>query len=265
MKKLNYLLLSSLFLGTFMLSSCGGDDGLEPIDISVTGVPTITIDENPASNATLATLKGAVNRGDIAFSLSDQNPAGAMVINATTGELTVADASLFDFETNPTLTAKGNATVEGITESATITVKLNNVAETVTAPDATFTIAENPADGAEIGTLMGTTDAGTITYDFPPNSINPAGIAISTTGIVTVTDPSQFDFESNETIAFNYQASNGADMKTGSVTINITDVDERPVQERLHTGEKPSAIVASGVTVDSLYGKNYGSVKFSGD
>ncbi len=59
--------------------------------------------------AVLVPISASVNRGDLSYQLTDQTPAGAMTNNAATGELTVADSSLFDFELNETLTATGTA------------------------------------------------------------------------------------------------------------------------------------------------------------
>jgi hypothetical protein len=39
--------------------------------------------------------------------LFEEAPAGALSINATTGELTVKDTAKFDFETDATIKAKG--------------------------------------------------------------------------------------------------------------------------------------------------------------
>ncbi len=68
MKKINYL-FALCFASFAFLIGCDGDDEPAPIELSVTGIPTITIDENPTNGAVLATLDGKVNRGDLAFSL----------------------------------------------------------------------------------------------------------------------------------------------------------------------------------------------------
>jgi surface protein len=121
-------ILASLLLLCLFQSCDKDDDTPAPIEITFNGI-TFTIAENPTNGQVIGELPASVNRGDLAFSLKDQDPAGAMAINPTSGQLTVLDASKFDFETNPTVTATGVVTVEGVEKTALITVNLNDVAE----------------------------------------------------------------------------------------------------------------------------------------
>lgn len=123
MKKINYLFFALLTMSSLLLSSCGDDE--DPINITPDGI-TLSANENLKNGAVIGSFNVTTNRGVIAYALTDQNPAGAMAINGETGELTVANASLFDFETNPTITATPEATVEGVSKSAQITVNLTN-------------------------------------------------------------------------------------------------------------------------------------------
>ena len=252
MRKLTLFSILSIF-GLLFIISCD-DDSPAPLELTLNAIPAITIDENPNNGQVLATLSGTTNQGDLAFSLTNQNPAGAMAIDSQSGELTVADSSLFDFEANPTLTATGNVTAEGETKSATITVNLNNVGDVITLSNFTFSIAENPSNGQVIGTVSGTIDVGTLTYSFISN---PGSVAMNSNGQITVTDASYFDYESVTTFTLPFKATDGSLETTSEVTINITDVDEKTVQQRLDEGEKPSSILNSGVSIDSLYGKTF--------
>ncbi len=47
------------------------------------------------------TVIGSTNQGNITFSITQQTPNGAFAIDSNTGELTVVDGSLFDFENTP--------------------------------------------------------------------------------------------------------------------------------------------------------------------
>jgi surface protein len=123
-------IFASLLLILSFQSCDKEDDTPAPIEITFNGI-TFTIPENPTNEQVIGELPASVNRGDLAFSLKDQDPAGAMAINPTSGQLTVLDASKFDFETNPTVTATAVATVEGVEKTATITVTITDVVEAV--------------------------------------------------------------------------------------------------------------------------------------
>ena len=144
-----------LFPAVFLvLWSC--KDTIEAL-IMVTATDfTVTIDENPINGQSLGTLVATSSSGVASFSLTTESPAGAFSVNPVSGELTVADASLFDFETNPVLTGTFTATNGATSDVANITVNLNDVVEAVSATDFTVTILENPSNGQSLGTLVAT-------------------------------------------------------------------------------------------------------------
>ncbi len=207
--KTKNLLFACTIAGALFLSSCGSEDEpvvpVVPIELSVTSIPTITIDENPENGDELATLSGTVNRGDIVFSLSNQNPAGAMAVDATTGKLTVADASKFDFETNPTLTATANATVEGETKSTTITVNLNDLVEPDIDLVAFYQFNGNGTDekGAKNAEIRGAT---------PTTGVNGTANSAYTTGSgkYLAIDSSLVDIQKDFSIALWLKADNNS-------------------------------------------------------
>ena len=99
--KLTQVLAFSLFIG---LVSCSDDDDDAPPSIEVSNF-SVTVDENQAADTVLGTVAATGTDGVFAYSIASQSPAGSIAIDAATGEITVADASSFDFETNPTITA----------------------------------------------------------------------------------------------------------------------------------------------------------------
>lgn len=121
-----------LILLTIVLHiSCSSDDGTVVVNLQDL---TVSVDENPANGDTVGTVQSDAPTTN--FSISSQTPAGALGIDATTGELMVADASLFDFETNPTITA--NITADNTANTAIITIDLNDLFES-TVPGGTNT------------------------------------------------------------------------------------------------------------------------------
>lgn len=126
--RLIYLIL----LVTYFIQSCedSNDDVNNAITISISDF-TINIDENPTADLSLGTVQATTNQGSINFSITGQTPGQAIEINAATGEITVLTEGLFDYETNPIITGIVRAENSGVSETAIITINLNDVNEVV--------------------------------------------------------------------------------------------------------------------------------------
>ncbi|MCB4807166.1 cadherin repeat domain-containing protein [Tamlana sp. 62-3] len=83
-------------------------------------------DENPTNGDAVGTIQ-AVGSGTLSFSITSQIPSGALSVNPSTGALSVADASLFDFETNPIISAEVTIIDVSNTETASVTINLNDL------------------------------------------------------------------------------------------------------------------------------------------
>jgi len=133
MKKMkNTLKLSNLFAFIVLLTafSCNSDDeGNSIINAIQLQDLTVTIDENPTNGQVvgMVTTTQTVGGGTLVFSITSQTPTGALSIDASTGELSVVDAMLFDFETNPVITA--TVSVDGAVNTGAITINLTNINE----------------------------------------------------------------------------------------------------------------------------------------
>ncbi|WKN43122.1 BspA family leucine-rich repeat surface protein [Tunicatimonas pelagia] len=186
----------------------------------------VTINENPSNGQSLGKINTTNASGAVTFSFAAQNPAGTFALNDSTGELTVADSAKFDFETNPTLTAQIIATVGTATDTAQVTITLNDVDETmITATNFSVTMDENPTNGQVLGTVQASSP---MTLSFSLTSQTPAGaMAINaTTGELTVAQASAFDYETNQTLTANFEVTNGPNTETGTITITLNDVNE---------------------------------------
>ncbi|PQJ20616.1 cadherin repeat domain-containing protein [Tenacibaculum sp. SG-28] len=126
----NHKLFYLLVILTFFIISCedSNDDVNDTISISISDF-SISIDENPTANSSLGIVQATTNQGDITFSITEQTPKQAIQINASTGEITVLTESLFDYETNPIVTGIVRAENSGISETASITINLNDINE----------------------------------------------------------------------------------------------------------------------------------------
>ncbi len=216
---------------------------------------TVTIDENPTNGQVLGTVpiggSGASN-----FDITSQTPEGALSIDASTGELTVDNAALFDFETNPVITA--TISVVDAENPATVTINLNNINE-LSVQDLTVAFDENPTDGQVVDAIQ-VNGGGTLSFSI--TSQTPAGALNinASTGELTVADPNLFDFETNPVITATIQVEDAADTTMVTATINLNDVDEIIVQD-LNTSmdENPS----TGDTIGTLLATGGGSLTYA--
>lgn len=123
------LSLIVLLSGFIFLNSCNDDETTSNPDISITASNFNTqIDENPSSGDVLGTISATVNDGStLTFEITSESAAGAFAIDANSGQLSVANASLFDFERSAVLTATITISSGDISESITASVGLNDV------------------------------------------------------------------------------------------------------------------------------------------
>jgi len=210
----------------------------------------VTIDENPAEGQAIGSLQTIGNA--LGFAITSQTPSGAMGIDFNSGELTVLDASLFDFETNPVLTA--TVSIKDADNPVTVTVNLENVIE-VTAQDLTVSIDENPTDGQVLGTVQANSNS-TLAFSFTSQSPMGAMAIDAATGELTVIDPNLFDFETNPVITAEISVTDGAETATATATINLNDVDEvsatntdLTIDENPSNGDVVGTLQASGTNV----------------
>ena len=126
-KLLNYLTVLLIML---VFQACSDEDSTEPTPGAVTITTnsfTASIDENPNNGDVIGTVSATASDGSaLTFSLSAQSVAEALALDANTGELTVADASVFDYETNPTITAAYTASNGTAEATGTINITIND-------------------------------------------------------------------------------------------------------------------------------------------
>ena len=122
-----FLFLFSIFI---MISCSKDSDNAIPTETSITTSDfSITMDENPENGQIIGAIIGETNEGSISFSIIEQSPESAFSIDASTGELKVADATLFNFEVNPIITGTVKVANGTLFEIATVTINLNDLEE----------------------------------------------------------------------------------------------------------------------------------------
>ncbi|MBI5759286.1 MAG: cadherin repeat domain-containing protein, partial [Planctomycetales bacterium] len=191
-----------------------------------------------AENSTLGTVVGTVSASDVdaadvlSFAIMAGNTGGAFAIDTTTGQITVFNPSLLDFESLPawTLTVRVTDT-SGLFDTAGITINLNDVNENPDILSTTFNLSENLTAGTLVGTATASdVDFGdTLTYTITAGNAGGAFSIDATTGQVTVSNPSLLDFESSPVWTLTVRvADSGGLFDTATVTVNLTNANEAP-------------------------------------
>jgi hypothetical protein len=234
----------------------------------VLGAPA---DVNPAANSVVEGAANGTAVGITASAIDPNGPAttyaltdnagGRFAIDPNSGIVTVANSGLIDYETAP-----GHAygiTVQA-TNAAVVTSKNFSIGVTDAAPSAPVDndgAVNSVVEGAAAGTLAGITahatdvNGGTVTYSLIGNA---HGFTINaTTGVISVADPSQIDFETapGGVYQITAQASDGTLPSTQTFTIAVTDVapstpvDNNPAANSIIEGA--AAGTAVGITASA--------------
>ena len=208
---------------------------LTDVDENVNQAPqildqTFSVDENSADGTVVGTVDSFDPDGDaLTFSITAGNISSAFALDAVTGELTVNDGTILDFETTPTFSLTVEVSDGGLTDDATITIDLNDVFDTNVAPeinDQVFSVAENSANGSAVGAVSAT-DANGDELSFSILSGNTNGaFELSTDGELTVGNVTELDFEISPSFDLIVEVSDGLLSASATITVDLTDVDE---------------------------------------
>ncbi|MGZ2370021.1 Ig-like domain-containing protein, partial [Ancylomarina sp. YFZ004] len=216
----------------------GGDTDHAIVNLIDNDPAANTISENVLADALVHITAFATDEdGDnITYELVD-NAAGRFKIDANTGVVTVADASLIDFEINEShiikIKAKSsdNSTVE---ENFTILVTDEDgdtdhpITDLIDNEERENVISENAINDAPVHITAHATDLDddAITYHLIDDDNGRFKIE-ELSGEVTVKDESQIDFESNASHSIRIEARSADGSKiAGDFPIFVTDVDD---------------------------------------
>ena len=211
---------------TFTIAVTNANETPSAADISV------NIAENAGTNAVIGSVTASdPDAGDtVSYAITGGNTDGAFAIDAN-GQITVADGTLLDHETAPSRTLTVTVTdAGGLTDTATVTIGVNDVNEAPTVADASFNIAENAGTNAVVGSVTGSDpDAGdTISYAITGGNTDGA-FAIDANGQISVANGTLLDHETapSRTLTVTVVDAGGL-TDTATVTIGVTDVNEAP-------------------------------------
>ena len=220
---------------TFTVSVTDVNDN-DPI---ITASQSFSVDENSADGASIGTV--AATDADLTattyqdWTIAGGNTNNAFAINSSTGEITVANSSELDYESGATSYTLSLTVSDGTNtssaETVTINVKdLNDNAPVITSSQL-FSVDENSANGASVGTATATdADVTATTYQdwkITGGNTNNAFAIDPSTGEITVATSSQLDTETTPSYTLSLTVSDGANTSSAeTVTININDLND---------------------------------------
>jgi hypothetical protein len=216
-----------------------------PTDLSLLGD---TVTENAANGTLVGTVTGTdPDSGDTkSYSFTD-SASGRFAINSATGEITVANSSLLDYESATSHTVTVRVTDSGgLTYDETFTINLTNVNEAPTGADAIVTIIEDTAHTLTT-TNFGFSDVdasdslSAVRIDTLPGawSLTLSGVAVTPGQVITVADITAGNLVFTPTAnangtgyascTFSVRDSNNAyDTAPNTLTFNVTAVNDAP-------------------------------------
>jgi hypothetical protein len=241
-------------------------------EISDVDTGSNTIGENAAPGTSTGIVVGAVD-GDLSdsieYGLSD-DADGAFTIDPESGEIFVADPSLIDAESSPTVSIEVTATSsDGSVTSRTFEIAVEDenefdVTPVVDSGAAPNEIAETASAGDPVGVTGVATDADStdsnVTYSLTENP-NDAFAIDAETGEVTVADPSGLDFESAQSMQIEVTATS-EDGSTSSQTFDIAVTDSNEFDVSAVTD---SDVAADSVSESASAGDSVGVTAFAAD
>ena len=240
-------------VGTDLTSIYAAQEGLRlyfRADFSSNHPPTIadqafTIAENTPNGG----LVGTVSASDpdpgqtLTYAITAGNTSGALAINASTGQITVANTAALDFETTPSFGLTVEVTDDGapaLSDSATVTVNLTNINDAPSftkGPDQTVNEDAAAQTVSPWATAISDRDGGTQTLTFNiSGNTNPglflAGPAVSSTGVLTYTPAANAHGAATITLVLKDNggtANGGADTSPAQIfTITVNPVNDAP-------------------------------------
>ncbi|GKS68322.1 hypothetical protein W03_03260 [Nitrosomonas sp. PY1] len=231
------------------------DSNEAPIDLSLTG-------NTVAENAPNGTLIGTVTEidpdgGDTPSYSLMYNLGGRFAINSSTGEITVANTTLLDYEaaTSHNITVRTTDS-SGLAYDKTFTINLTDSNEAPT--DLSLTgnaVTENAANGTSIGTVAGTDPDNGDTLSYTLTNTAGGRFAInSSTGEITVANGTLLDYETATSHDITVRITDSGGLTYDKVfTINLTDINEAPTDLNL-TGNTVAENATNGTPVGMIAG-----------
>lgn len=203
-----------------------------------------SVPENTTVNSTIGQIT-AVDPEGTALSFTIQgNNSTPFTIN-TDGSIQLNEALDFETTTEYTLDAQVADSANN-TAAATLTFTITDINEAPSIDPQEITVPENQATNSVLGQVTATDpENDALTYSELAN--NNAPISVTTNGVVTLTQP--LDFETTSSYVINIQVSDTAGNSTNSIlTLTVANINEPPVAQDDNVGASYQSSINIDVT-----------------
>ena len=224
------------------------------------GSPITATDPDITTNGNTDANPETADADAVAYSLSGTadapNDYESFAINATTGQLKVAENVDLDYDEKNSYTFIVTASDGTLNDTIEVTVELQDVVhaplfiddmgETIT--EVSFEIKEDSPPGTDVGYALKVRvddDNATVTYslgahDDAPDDSN--SFTLNSDGQLKVADNVRLDYETKTAYKVNVTASDGIHSTTIPVTINVTNIELRFINENGSVLSNPTTV-----------------------
>lgn len=132
--------LGLLFIGS-MIVGCEKEDDVTPSSsrdqttINVNDLTGFSVDENSSNGTVIGTISATVKNStdSVIYSIESQTPSGAIFLDGNS--ITIANSSLFDYETNLSITGKINISAGDVSKTVDFAIAVNDIDESNSSTD----------------------------------------------------------------------------------------------------------------------------------
>ena len=236
-------------------------------EVPVVGDQSFSLDENSSNGTNVGTIAASdVDAGQIiSYSITSGNLGNTFAINTFSGQITINDENNLDYETTAVYSLTVAVTDDGIgtlSDSATVTLDINDVNEAPVMSDKSFSIDENTSNGTSIGIMAASdVDAGqTLSYSITGGNVGNAFAINTATGEITVNAESALDYENVTSFLLTVQVIDDGTVplsNSAAVTVDLNDIVEAPVvnDQSFSIDENSSIGTSIGIVVASDIGQ----------
>jgi hypothetical protein len=191
--------------------------------------PTFTVDENVPAGTFVGTVTASDIDVDDTLTYSINDPTDTFVMDPVTGTITVKADSTIDYETKNEYTVTVVVTDKyGYTDTATVTIKVNDVNEAPVVPDQTITVKEDAEVGSEVGHIKAS-DPDTLTPEYSHLTYELVGeseqFIVKEDGTVVL--KKELDYETDSVYVIKVRVTDGELADTALVTVKVGNVIEK--------------------------------------